>query len=183
MPALRVQIPQVRERAAAPSASNSELERFLQEAVDAPDALHARLAEALGVELRSTHERSNEFAYSPSELSNLISRAQKGPVTEPEDELISSMSSIKQEVLLKRRRAAGQKVNWAASKRFQISKLKFRFPRARTYDLIRARSRLYRSQSLQENTRWNTRWKALIEIYTTDSFGPFSNFKFFVGNY
>ena len=44
---------------------------------------------------------------------------------------------------------------WAANKRFEISKFKFKFPRARTYELIRARSRLYRSQILQLNTRWN----------------------------
>ena len=46
-------------------------------------------------------------------------------------------------------------VTWAANKRFEISKFKFKFPRARTYELIRARSRLYRSQILQVNTRWN----------------------------
>ena len=51
-------------------------------------------------------------------------------------------------------RALG-KVDWAANKRFEISKLKFKFPRARTYELIRARSRLYRSHFLQVNTRWN----------------------------
>ena len=43
-------------------------------------------------------------------------------------------------------------VTWAANKRFEISKFKFKFPRARTYELIRARSRLYRSQSLQVNS-------------------------------
>ena len=59
---------------------------------------------------------------------------------------------------------------WAAKKRFEISKFKFKFLRARTYELIRARSRLYRSQILQVNTRW----KALAEIYTMHSFAPFS---------
>ena len=38
--------------------------------------------------------------------------------------------------------------------------------------LYRARSRLYRSQILQVNTRW----KALAEIYTMHSFAPFSKF-------
>ena len=37
--------------------------------------------------------------------------------------------------------------------------------------LYKARSRLYRSQILQENTRW----KALAEIYTMHSFAPFWN--------
>ena len=41
-----------------------------------------------------------------------------------------------------------------------------------------ARSRLYRSQILQVNTRW----KALAEIYTMHSFAPFSNLNFFVKN-
>ena len=45
-------------------------------------------------------------------------------------------------------------------------------------ELIRARSRLYRSQILQVNTRW----KALAEIYTMHSFAPFSNLKIFVKN-
>ena len=44
---------------------------------------------------------------------------------------------------------------WASNKRLEISKFEFNFPRARTYELIRARSRLYRSQILQVNTRWN----------------------------
>ena len=60
---------------------------------------------------------------------------------------------------------------WAANKRFEISKFKFKFPRARTYELNRARSRLYRSQILQVNTRW----KALAEIYTMHSFAPIWN--------
>ena len=47
----------------------------------------------------------------------------------------------------KKKKSAGKnkKVPWAANKRFEISKFKFKFPRARTYELIRARSRLYRS--------------------------------------
>ena len=44
--------------------------------------------------------------------------------------------------------------------------------------LYKARSRLYRSQSLQVNTRW----KALAEIYTMHSFAPLSNLKIFVKN-
>ena len=39
-------------------------------------------------------------------------------------------------------------------------------------------SRLYRSQILQVNTRW----KALVEIYTMHSFAPFSILKMFVKN-
>ena len=69
-------------------------------------------------------------------------------------------------------------VDWAANNRFEISKRKFNFPRARTYELIRARSRLNRSQILQVNTRW----KALAEIYTMHSFAPLSNLKNFVNN-
>ena len=41
-----------------------------------------------------------------------------------------------------------------------------------------ARSRRYRSQILQVNTRW----KALAEIYTMHSFAPFWNLNFFVKN-
>ena len=59
----------------------------------------------------------------------------------------------------------------AARKRFEISKLKFKFPRARTYELIKAKFRLYRSQLLQVNTSR----KALAEIYTMHSFAPFWN--------
>ena len=44
---------------------------------------------------------------------------------------------------------------WALNKSFEISKFKFKFPRARTFELFRARSRLYRSQILQVNTRRN----------------------------
>ena len=58
-----------------------------------------------------------------------------------------------------------ERVRWAANKRFEISKFKFKFPRARTYERIRARSRLYRSHILEVNTRW----KALAEIYTMHS--------------
>ena len=36
--------------------------------------------------------------------------------------------------------------------------------------LHKARSRLYRSQILQVNTRWNRDWKVLAEIYTMHSF-------------
>ena len=74
------------------------------------------------------------------------------------------------------RRAQGPKVGtcWVANKRFEISKFKYNFPRARTYELYRARSRLYRSQILQVNTRW----KVLAEIYTMHSFAPFSNLNF-----
>ena len=42
--------------------------------------------------------------------------------------------------------------------------------------LNQGRSRLYRSQILQVNTRW----KALAEIYTMHSFAQFSNLNFFV---
>ena len=53
----------------------------------------------------------------------------------------------------------------------QIRALKFQsssstLPRARTCELHRARSRLYRSKILQVNTRW----KALAEIYTMHYF-------------
>ena len=44
--------------------------------------------------------------------------------------------------------------------------------------ILAARSRLYRSEILQVNTRW----KALAEIYTMHSFAPFSNLNFFVKN-
>ena len=39
-----------------------------------------------------------------------------------------------------------EKVCWTANKRFKISKFEFKFPKARTFELFRARSRLYRSQ-------------------------------------
>ena len=76
------------------------------------------------------------------------------------------------------RHARLRRVHWAANKRFKVLKFKFKFPRARTFELLRARSRLYRSQILQVNTRW----KALAEIYTMHSFAPFSNLNFFVKN-
>ena len=41
------------------------------------------------------------------------------------------------------------------------------------FELTTARSRLYRSQILQVNTRW----EALAEIYTMHSFAPFFNLK------
>ena len=59
----------------------------------------------------------------------------------------------------------------AANKGFKIVKFNFKFPRARTFELFRARSRLYRSQILQLNICW----KALAEIYTMHSFAPFWN--------
>ena len=65
------------------------------------------------------------------------------------------------------------KSSWVANKRFEISKFKFKFPRAPNYGMRGARSRLYRSQILQVNTRW----KALAEIYTMHSFAPFFNLK------
>ena len=55
-----------------------------------------------------------------------------------------------------------ENVNWAANKSFEVLKFNFNFPGTRTFELFRARSRLYRSQVLQVNTRW----KALAEIYT-----------------
>ena len=66
----------------------------------------------------------------------------------------------------------------------QIRALKFqslssKFPRARTFELVRARSRLHRSQILQVNTRW----KALAEIYTMQSFAQLCNLFFFVKKY
>ena len=62
----------------------------------------------------------------------------------------------------------------------QIRILKFqsvssKFPRARTCELVGARSRLYRSQILQVNMRW----KALAEIYTMHSFALLCNLIFF----
>ena len=43
--------------------------------------------------------------------------------------------------------ALSTEAHWAANKRFEISKFKFKFPRARTYELIRARSRPYQNQN------------------------------------
>ena len=54
----------------------------------------------------------------------------------------------------------------------------FEVPFSRFPELFRARSRLYRSKILQVNTRW----KALVEIYTMHSFAPFFNLKIFVKN-
>ena len=42
--------------------------------------------------------------------------------------------------------AAKLSVLWAANKSFEILKFKFKFPTARTFELFRARSRLYRSR-------------------------------------
>ena len=47
----------------------------------------------------------------------------------------------------------------------------FEVPNSHFPELFRARSRLYRSHILQVNTRW----KALVEIYTMHSFAPFWN--------
>ena len=57
--------------------------------------------------------------------------------------------------------ALPEMARWAANKRFKILKFKFKFPIARTFELLRARSRLHRSHTLQVNTRW----KALDKIY------------------
>ena len=59
--------------------------------------------------------------------------------------------------------------------KFRSSSSKFRELELQNFT---ARSRLYRSQILQVNTRW----KALAEIYTMHSFAPFSNRKIFVKN-
>ena len=68
-----------------------------------------------------------------------------------------------------RERHFDNKVPWAANKSFEVLKLKFKFPRVRTFELFGARSRLYRSQFLQVNARF----KALVEIYTMHSVAPF----------
>ena len=65
---------------------------------------------------------------------------------------------------------SSRRARWAANKRFKILKFKFKFPIARTFELFRARSRLYRSQILQVNIRW----KALVEIFTIHFFAPWS---------
>ena len=46
---------------------------------------------------------------------------------------------------------------WVANKRFEVSKFKFKFPRARTFELIRARSRLYKFRRASPSARlwWN----------------------------
>merc|ERR1711904_336910 len=59
--------------------------------------------------------------------------------------------------------------------KFRSSSSKFRELELQNFT---ARSRLYRSQILQVNTRW----KALAEIYTIHSFAPFPNLNFFVKN-
>ena len=87
-------------------------------------------------------------------------------------ELNKKMSALAQDTELE------GKANWAANKSFEISKFKFKFLRARIFELFRARSRLYRSQILQVSTRW----KALAEIYTMHSFAPFSHLNFFITN-
>ena len=78
-----------------------------------------------------------------------------------------------------RKRAA-----WAANKGFKIVKFNFKFPRARTFELFRARSRLYRSKQASKQARPNFASKysleALAEIYTMHSFAPSSNLIFFV---
>ena len=53
--------------------------------------------------------------------------------------------------------ADGDTVYWAANKRFEILKLKFKFPRARTFELMRARSRLYKFRRASPSARlwWN----------------------------
>ena len=48
-------------------------------------------------------------------------------------------------------------------------KVQLRIPESSNLRNDRARSRLYRSQILQVNTRW----KALAEIYTMRAFAPF----------
>ena len=72
----------------------------------------------------------------------------------------------------------GENAGWAANKNFEVLnfnlKFNFKFPRARTFELFRPRSRLYRSQILQVNTRW----KALAEIYTMHSFAQLCNLIF-----
>ena len=49
------------------------------------------------------------------------------------------------------------KALWAANKRFEISKFKFKIPRARTCELHRARSRLYKFRRASPSARlwWN----------------------------
>ena len=46
-----------------------------------------------------------------------------------------------------------ENVPWVANKRFEISKFKFKFPRARTYELYRARSRLYKFRRASPSAR------------------------------
>ena len=65
------------------------------------------------------------------------------------------------------------KVDWAANKSFEVLILNSNSRELELSNFFRARSPLYRSHILQVNTRWNTRWKALAEIYTMHSFAPF----------
>ena len=55
------------------------------------------------------------------------------------------------------RRASTNKVSWAANKSFEILKFKFKFPRARIFELFRARSRLYKFRRASPSARlwWN----------------------------
>ena len=45
------------------------------------------------------------------------------------------------------------RVAWAANKRFEVLKFKFKFPRARTFELYRARSRLYKFRRASPSAR------------------------------
>ena len=102
-----------------------------------------------------------------------------------EDEVLRIISSLEDQAAENRRLedevaelankvdAKRKEVDWAANKKFNIVKFKFKFPIARTFELLKARSRLYRSQHLQVNTRS----KALAEIYTMHSFAPFFNLR------
>ena len=74
------------------------------------------------------------------------------------------------------------KVYWAANKSFEISKFKFKFPRARTYDLIRARSRLHRSQNLQVNNSLESSRRDLHNAFLCTVLESISNLNFFVKN-
>ena len=49
--------------------------------------------------------------------------------------------------------AFGEHVDWAANKSLEVLKFKFKFPRARTFELFRARSRLYRSKQASKQVR------------------------------
>ena len=68
------------------------------------------------------------------------------------------LAVARREDVVQERRLAAPKKTWGICTR-------------RAGKLYRARSRLYRSQSLQPNIRW----KALAEIYTMHSFAPFWN--------
>ena len=60
--------------------------------------------------------------------------------------LAAKQQQVYAELLHARQASEQDQVDWAANKSFEISKFEFKFPRARTYELIRVRSRLYRSQ-------------------------------------